>query len=76
MVAELLYDGYRLLLQRGDGIVDRALDVYSAFQFLPRDTALFRAYESHVKSSVRVARGAPTKWTPLLSEMDFESKSR
>ena len=75
---ELLYDGYRWLLQYGTAVADRALQVYhSALQFLPRDTALYRVYERVARwSSVRVVRGVRGKWTPLLSEIDFASKTR
>ena len=76
-VKELLYDGYRWLLQCGDRLTDRALHVYhGGFQFLPCDTALHRVYEGVVRSSVRVVRGERRQWTPLLSEIDYESKSR
>ena len=72
-VVKLLYDGYRWLLYYRDEVTD----IYnSGFQFLSCDTALFRVYKSQDKSSVPVVRGVPMKWTPLLSEMDLESKSR
>ena len=74
---ELLYDGYRWLLQCGDALVDRAQYVYySAVLTMPCDTALYRVYEGVVRSSVRVVRGEERQWTPLLSEIDYESKSR
>ena len=74
-VVELLHDGYRWLLQYRNEV--QVADIHhSEFQFLPRDTALFRVYKNRVKSSVQVVRGAPMKWTPLLSEIEFESKSR
>ena len=72
-VVELLHGGYRWLLRYRDEVADIH---HSEFQFLPRDTALFRVYKSQVKSSVQVVRGAPIKWTPLLSKMDFEPESR
>ena len=75
---ELLYDGHRWLLQYGTAVADRALHVYhTALQFLPRDTVLYRVYEGVARrSSVRVVKGVPGKWTPLLTEIDFASKSR
>ena len=76
-VRELLYDGYRWLLQYGNRLMDRAQYVYySAVLTMPRDSALYRAYEGVVRSSVRVVRGAWRKWTPVLSEIDVRSKSR
>ena len=76
-VSELLYDGYRCLLQCRDGLTDRALYIHhTGFKFLPHDTALHRVYEGTVKGSVRVVRGKRTRWTPLLSEIDYVSKSR
>ena len=75
-VKELLYDGYRWLLQCGDELVDRAqYAYYSAVLTMPRDTALYREYKGVVRSSVRVVRGEWRQWTPLLSEIDFRSKS-
>ena len=72
-VKELLYDGYRWLLQCGDAIMDSAQYVYySAVLTMPRDTALYRVYSG----SVRVVRGERRQWTPLLSEIDFWSKIR
>ena len=72
-VKELLYDGYRWLLQYRDELMDRTQYVYySAVLTMPRDTALYRVY----RGSVRVVRGTRRKWTPLLSEIDFRSKSR
>ena len=74
---ELLYDGYRWLLQYRDRLVDRAQYVYnSAALTMPRDTVLYREYKGVVRSSVRVVRGEQRQWTPLLSEIDFASKSR
>ena len=76
-VKELLYDGYRWLLHYRDRLVDRAQYVYySAALTMPRDTALYREYKGVVRSSVRVVRGERRQWTPLLSEIDFRSKSR
>ena len=76
-VTKLLYDGYRWILKYGDRLMDIAQYVYySADLSVPLDTALYRVYQSVVGRSVRVVRGAPTKWTPLLSEMDFKSQSR
>ena len=72
-VKELLYDGCRWLLQYRDRLVDRAQYVYySAVLTIPRDTALYRAYEG----SGRVVRGTRCRWTPLMSEIDYMSKSR
>ena len=69
---ELLYDGYRWLLQYRDKLVDRAQYVYySVALTMPRDTALHQVY----RGSVRVVRGKRTRWTPLLSEINFRSKS-
>ena len=74
-VCELLYDAHRFLLKYGDAVAYWALYVYhTAFQFLPRDTALYRAYEGVVRSSVRVVRGARRKWSPLLSEIGFVNR--
>ena len=76
-VKELLYDGYRWLLQYRDRLVDRAQYVYySAVLTMPCDTALYRVYEGVVRSSVRVVRGERRQWTPRLSEIDYDSKSR
>ena len=76
-VKELLYDGYRCLLQYRDRLVDRAQYVYnSAVLTMPRDTALYREYNGVVRSSVRVVRGERRQWTPRLSEIDYDSKSR
>ena len=76
-VKELLYDGCRWLLQYRDRLVDRAQYVYcSAVLTMPCDTTLYREYKGVVRSSVRVVRGEWRKWTPLLSEIDYESKSR
>ena len=72
---ELFYDGYRWLLQHRDRLVDRAqYAYYSSVLTMPRDTALYRVYKGIVRGSVRVVRGQK-KWTPLLSEIDFRSKS-
>ena len=72
-----LYDGYRWLLQCGDAIMERAQYVYnSAVLTVPHDTALHRVYEGMVRSSVRVVRVERRQWTPLLSEIEYESKSR
>ena len=74
---ELLYDGYRWLLQCGDRLMDRAqYAYYSAVLTMPRDTALYRVHEGTVKGSVRVVREERRQWTPLLSEIDYVSKSR
>ena len=76
-VRELLYDGYRLLLQFRDRLMDIVQYVYySAVLTMPCDTALYRVYEGVVRSSVRVVRGERRQWTPLLSEIDFLSKRR
>ena len=70
---ELLYDGYRWLLQYRDRLMNRSQYVhYSAALTMPRDTALHQVY----RGSVRVVRGTRSEWTPLLSEIDYESKSR
>ena len=70
---ELLHDGYRWLLQYRDILMDRAQYAYcSAALTMPHDTALYRVYEG----SVRAVRGTQSRWTPLLSEIDYESKSR
>ena len=72
-VKELLYDGYRWLLQYRNRLVDRAQYAYCSVALtMPRDTALYRVY----RGSVRVVRGERRQWTPLLSEIDFWSKSR
>ena len=76
-VKELLYDGYRWLLQCGDALMDRAQYVYySAVRTMPRDTTLYQVYEGVVRSSVRVVRGERRQWIPLMTEIDFRSKSR
>ena len=76
-VTELLYDGYRWLLQCGDGLMDKAQYVYySAVLTMPRDTMLYRVYESVTRRSVQVVMGERRQWTPMLSEIDVESKSR
>ena len=72
-VKELLYEGYRWLLQYRDELMDRAhYAYYSAALTMPRDTALYRVYEG----SMRVLRGTWSRWTPLMSEIDYVSKSR
>ena len=76
-MAELLYDGYRWLLQCGDGLMDRAQYVYnSAVLTMPRDTMLYDVYASVTRSSVQVVMGERRQWTPMLSEIHIWSKSR
>ena len=76
-MTELLYDGYRLLLQCRDGLMDSAQYVYYSIDLtIPRDTTLYRVYEVVSRRSVRVVKGAQRKWSPLLSEVNFMSKSR
>ena len=76
-MTELLYDGYRWLMQCGDGLMDRAQYVYhSAVLTMPRDTMLYQVYESVTRSSVQVVMGGRRQWTPMLSEIDTLSKSR
>ena len=76
-VTELLYDGYRWLLQCRDELMDRAQYVYhSAVLTMPRDTMLYQVYESVARSSVQVVMGERRQWTSILSEIDIRSKSR
>ena len=76
-MAELLYDGYRWLLQYRDGLMDRAQYVYhSAALTMPHDTMLYQVYESVTRCSVQVVMGERRQWTPMLSEIDIWSKSR
>ena len=76
-MAELLYDGYRWLMQCRDGLIDRAQYVYhSAVLTMPRDTMLYRVYASVTRSSVQVVMGERRRWIPMLSEIDIVSKSR
>ena len=77
IVTQLLYDGYRWILKHGDRLMDIVHYVYySAGLSIPHDTALYQVYQSMIRSSVQVVTGAPMEWTPLLSEIDFKSKSR
>ena len=76
-VTELLYDGYRWLLQCRDGLTDRSQYVYnSAGLTMRRDTMLYRVYASVTRSSVQVVMGGRRQWTPMLSEIYIWSKSR
>ena len=76
-MAEILYDGYRFLLQCRDGLIDSAQYVYhSTVLTMPRDTMLYRVYEGMARSSVQVVMGERRQWTPMLSDIDILSKSR
>ena len=76
-MTELLYDGLRWLMRCADRLMDIAQYVYHSVDLtIPRDTTLYRVYEDVRRRSVQVVKGARRKWSPLLSDVDFASKSR